>query len=65
MSHPYAHDPDCGYWYDHYEQECTCARPGWNPLATDPAQDLRAVLAELAELKRRIAELEARIASSG
>jgi len=24
MTNPYAHDPDCDFWHDHYDFECTC-----------------------------------------
>ncbi|MBV8397914.1 MAG: hypothetical protein JOZ17_04130 [Acetobacteraceae bacterium] len=58
MPNPYAHDPDCDFWFDHYDSECTCRLP-----AADPAQEKRAVRAEIAELKRRIERLEVRIAS--
>jgi hypothetical protein len=34
--------------------------PGLKPPAADPAQDLRAIRVEIAELKRRIDALEAR-----
>ena len=57
MTNPYAHHADCDFWHDHYEHECTCSRPGMNP----PAQDLCAIRAEIAELKRRIERLEARV----
>jgi hypothetical protein len=59
MTNPYAHHPDCDFWHDHYEHDRTCRRPGMNP----PAQDLRAIRAEIEELKRRIERLEATIAS--
>jgi len=62
MTNPFAHDPDCDFWFDHYEQECTCTRPGWKPLAADPARELRAVRDEIAELRRRVEELEAQVA---
>jgi hypothetical protein len=58
MNNPFAHDPDCDFWFDHYESECTCSRPGWKP----PVPDMRAILDEIAELKRRIEDLEARVA---
>jgi hypothetical protein len=61
MANPYAHHPDCDFWFDHYEQECTCSRPDLRPPAADPAQDLRAIRDEIAELKRRIDDLEARV----
>src|SRR3954453_21815040 len=61
MTNPYAHDPDCDFWFDHYPNECTC-RPVLKPPAADPAQDLRAIRAEIAELRRRIDQLEARVA---
>ena len=64
MTNPYAHDPDCDFWFDHYESECTCSRPGMKPPTADPVQDLRAICAEIAELKRRIDDLEARAAAS-
>jgi hypothetical protein len=60
MANLYAHDPDCDFWFDHDEQECTCSRPGLRPPAADPTQDLRAICVEIAELKRRIDDLEAR-----
>ena len=60
MPNPYAHDPDCDFWFDHYESECTCSRPGLKPT-----QDLRAIRDEIAELKRRIEDLEARMAAMG
>jgi hypothetical protein len=62
MTNPYAHDPNCDYWFDHYDSECTCSRPGWKPPAADPARELRAIRDEIAELKRRIERLEARVA---
>jgi hypothetical protein len=31
MANPYAHDPDCDFWFDHYESECTCRRSGAGP----------------------------------
>jgi hypothetical protein len=60
MTNSYAHDPDCDFWFDHDEQECTCSRPDLRPPAADPAQDLRAIRVEITELKRRIDDLEAR-----
>jgi hypothetical protein len=59
MANLYAHDPDCDFWFDHYESEYTCGRPGLKP-----AQDLRAIWDEIAELMRRIEQLEARVAAS-
>jgi len=39
-------------------------QPSWSePPAADPAQDLRAVRDEIAELKRRIEVLEVRVAA--
>jgi hypothetical protein len=35
--------------------------PWPKPPAADPAQELRAIRVEIAELKRRIADLEARV----
>jgi hypothetical protein len=64
MTNPYAHDPDCNFWLDHYESECTCSRPGWKPPVTNSAQDVRAIRDEIAELRRRIERLEARVAAS-
>jgi hypothetical protein len=61
MTNPYAHDPDCDFWHDHHESECTCSASASRPAA-DPAQDLCAIRAEIAELKRRIEQLEARVA---
>jgi hypothetical protein len=61
MTNPYAHHADCDFWHDHYEHECTCSRPGMNLPAADPTQDLCAIRAEIAELKRRIERLEARL----
>jgi hypothetical protein len=67
MTNPYAHDPDCGFWFDHYEQECTCrasaSRPGMQPPDADLLQDLRAIRDEIAELKWRIEQLEAQVAA--
>jgi hypothetical protein len=60
MTNPFAHDPDCEFWFDHYERECTCSRPGQKP-----AHGLRAIRAEIAEMKRRIEQLEARVAAIG
>ena len=62
MTNLFAHDPDCDFWFDHYEQECTCGRSGWKPPATDSVQELRAVWDEIVEPKRWVAELEARVA---
>jgi len=28
MTNPYAHDPDCDFWFDHYEQEVSDAATG-------------------------------------
>jgi hypothetical protein len=61
VTNPYAHHADCDFWHDHYEHECTCSRPGMNLPAADPTQDLCAIRAEIAELKRRIERLEARL----
>ena len=61
MPNPYTHHPDCDFWHDHYEHDRTCRRPGMNPPAADPTQDLCAIRAELAELRRRIERLEARV----
>jgi hypothetical protein len=63
MTNPYAHDPDCDFWHGHYESECTCSRHGMKPPAADLAQDMRAICAEIAELRRRIEQLEARVAT--
>jgi len=63
MTNPFAHDPGCDFWFDHYPNECTCSRPGWKPPAADPAQEMRAVRVEIAELRRRIERLEAREAA--
>jgi hypothetical protein len=60
MANLYAHDPDCDFWFDHYDFECTCSHAGLKPPAADPAQDLRAIRVEIAELKRRIDDLEVR-----
>src|SRR3954464_10259186 len=60
MTNPYAHAPGCDFWLDHHEQECTCSRPGLRPPDADPAQDLRAIRVEIAELKRPIDDLEVR-----
>jgi hypothetical protein len=57
MTNPFAHDPDCAYWFDHYESECSCSRLDQNP----PPPAMRTIRDELAELKRRIAVLEARV----
>ena len=58
MTNPYyGHDPDCDYWFDHYQSECSCTCPSQKP----PAADMRAMMDEIAELKRRIEVLEARI----
>jgi hypothetical protein len=40
MINPYAHDPDCAFWFDHYESGCTCSRPDQKPPAADPAQEM-------------------------
>jgi hypothetical protein len=54
MTNPYAHEPDCDFWYDHYDSECTCrasaSRLGPKPLDADPAQELRAIRAEITPL---------------
>src|SRR5689334_2486782 len=63
MTNPFAHDRDCDFWFDHYESECTCSSPGLRPV-DDPAQVLRAIQSEIAVLKRRIEDLEARVAAS-
>jgi hypothetical protein len=67
MTNPYAHDPDCDFWFDHYDRECTCGgsapRPGLKPPAADPVQELHAIRAEIAELRRRLERLEAREAA--
>jgi hypothetical protein len=51
-------------WMD--EQECTfsasASRPGLKPPAADPAQDLGPIRDKIAELRRRIDQLEARVA---
>jgi hypothetical protein len=62
MTKPFAHNPDCDFWYDHYESECTCRASASRPVA-DPAQDLRAIWAEIAELRKRSEQIEATIAS--
>jgi hypothetical protein len=58
-----AHDPDCDFWFDHYDFECTCrafaSRPGMEPPAADPARNLGAIRAEIAELRRQIEQIEA------
>jgi hypothetical protein len=58
MNNPWCHHIDCGYWHDHYDFEYTCSRPDLKPPAADPVQELRG---EIAELKRRIERLEARV----
>jgi hypothetical protein len=67
MTNPFAHDPECEFWFDHYESECTCSgsapRPGLKQPDADPVQELRAIRAEIAELKRRLEQLEAREAA--
>lgn len=61
MTNPYAHAPDCDFWFDYYDSECTCRASASRPAA-DPTQELRAIRDEIAELKRRIERLEAPVA---
>ena len=63
MTNPFAHDPDCDFWFDHYDSECTC-RAAASRRVADPAQELRAIRDEIAELKRRIERLEARVVAA-
>ena len=62
MTNPYAHDPDCAFGLDQYDFECTC-RASTSCSGLKPVQDLRAIRDEIAELKRRIEDLEARVAA--
>jgi hypothetical protein len=64
VTDPWCHHIDCDYWHDHYPNECTCAsRSDQKPPAADPTQELRAIRDEIAELKRRIDQVEARVVS--
>jgi hypothetical protein len=63
MNNPWCHHIDCDYWHDHYPNECTCAsRLGSKPPDADPTQELRAIRIEIADLRKRLSELEARAA---
>ena len=62
MTNTWRHHIDCEFWHDQYESECTCRRPGWKPTVTNSAQELRDIRNEIAELGKRIEDLEARVA---